>query len=88
MLDPTPARKPRDAAERERKARNQRAWRERNRAGKKPSAVVGVTISFITLDALIEWGWLREGESEDRHQVGRAISALLEDAATTRKKFP
>jgi hypothetical protein len=78
MLDPT------HSAARRRRARaaKQRAYRARQ---KQDLAVYSATISFAVLDALVEWGWLREDEADDRRQVGRAITALLQDAASKNK---
>jgi hypothetical protein len=65
-------------------AKRQRTWRARRRDG---AAVYPVPADALALNFLIDLGWLGESESGDRREVGRAIAALLEDAAR-RHKIP
>jgi hypothetical protein len=60
------------ARQRQGNTARQRAYRSRRR---RDLSVVGVTVSFAVLDALIDWQWLQAGEAEDRREVGRAITA-------------
>jgi hypothetical protein len=83
------ARAPRDAAsidQRKRKARNQKAWRARD-SKRGRTIVCPVAVSPWLLEVMIEdWGCVQASESEDRAEVGKAISALLEDAALHKNK--
>ena len=65
-------------------AKRQRAWRARRRNG---AAVYPVQADAAALNFLIDLGWLTETELADRREVGRAIAALIEDAAR-RHKIP
>src|SRR5262245_28147255 len=53
-------------------------YRARQRDGK---AVYAVELGAAELDWLIRLQWLAEGEASDRDAVGRAIGAMLQDAA-------
>jgi hypothetical protein len=65
-------------------AARQKAWRARRRNG---AAVYPVQADAAALNFLIDLGWLSATESADRREVGRAIAALIEDAAR-RHKIP
>ena len=65
-------------------AARQKAWRARRRNG---AAVYPVQADTSALNFLIDLGWLSENKSADRREVGRAIAALIEDAAR-RHKIP
>ena len=56
----------------------QRRCRELGRQG---CAVYGVVADAAVLDMLVRLGWLHDGDATDPRRVGRAISALLADAA-------
>jgi len=76
---PPPARQPRLKSEPcSARARWQRAWRRRRAAG---VMVVPVEIDAAVLDLLITTGWLAELEAGDKAAIGRAIAAMLKDAA-------
>jgi hypothetical protein len=71
MLHRPPSRRER---QRDRKAR----WRDRQRRGVVcPRAV---EVSAIGLDFLITTHWLREQDAGNLDEIGRAITALLEDS--------
>ena len=78
----TPARPPRSrraaAAECKVRARNQRQWRARQRDG--------IAIAFVPYDSnvinfLIATRWLDPARADDRTEIGKAIAALIADAA-------
>jgi len=84
-LDRRPSRPgtaPRSPADqrRARKARNMRAWRQRDRANK---CCVTVEIDAATLNMLVGLHWLdpRDADADDRRRIGEAIGALLTAAA-------
>lgn len=67
---------------RARKARNQKAWRARNPRRGDCTIMALVPVPAWLLEVMIEdWGCVQASESEDRSEVGKAIFALLEDAA-------
>jgi hypothetical protein len=74
MLQRTPRPDRRRAADRAR----QRRCRELRRQGR---AAYSVVADADVLDMLVKLGWLRDGDATDPRRVGRAISALLADAA-------
>ena len=55
-----------------------RRFRARRRAGK---AVASVEFDAAVLNFLVKLKWLLEAEASDRGAVGRAIGALIRDAA-------
>jgi hypothetical protein len=63
-------------------ALDSKRYRRRHADGR--AVARGVEYDADVLDLLIALGWLREGEADDPKQVGRAITALMEDTA---KKF-
>jgi hypothetical protein len=68
------------AAERQRarKARKQRAYRQRDHAGK---CCVTVEIDADVLDMLCRLHWLDARKADDRRRIGAAIAAMLAAAA-------
>ena len=58
----------------DRKAR----WRDRQRRG--VVCPQGVEVSGIGLDFLISTHWLREEDAADPREIGRAITAMIEDS--------
>jgi hypothetical protein len=72
----------RSAKAKARKARNQKAWRARNPRRGDCTIIAPVPVPAWLLQVMIDpWGCIQESESEDRAEVGKAIAALLEDAA-------
>ena len=63
----------------------QRRWRQRQRKG---AAVLPVAVPdyFALVAALVDDGWLRECESEDRLQVAAAAAAALAEYAAWKAK--
>lgn len=57
----------------------QRRLRERQRAG---VVVAPVVVNDLVVEVLIESGWLKPEQSEDRRQIGRAIAAMQIEMAT------
>jgi hypothetical protein len=72
MLERSPARRDRRAA---RKARYRQRLREHR------IVPADFDVGAAILDLLCRTGWLDERHCSDRHQVGRAIKAMLEEAA-------
>lgn len=72
----SPRAAPATAAEAER--RRKRRYRERVRDHR---VVVGLDVGEVEIEFLIRHRWLAEADCGDRHQIGRAIAALLADAA-------
>jgi hypothetical protein len=73
---------PRPANSRARQSERKRRYRDRQRRG-----VVcprGVEVSAVGLDFLIETHWLREADATDLAQIGRAITAMIEDSGKRR----
>lgn len=58
----------------DRKAR----WRDRQRRG--VVCPQGVELSEVGLDFLISTQWLREEDAADPREIGRAITAMIEDS--------
>ncbi len=65
-------------ARREAAAARKARFRARQRAG---GAVLRVPIQAFNdlVEVLLDTGWLAEGESEDRAEVGRALGLLADD---------
>ena len=61
------------------RARWQRTWRRRVKAG---LIVVPVEVDSAILDLLIRTGWLGESGASDKAAIGRAIGEILRDAST------
>jgi hypothetical protein len=55
-----------------------RRFRQRRRAGK---AVALVEFDAAVIDLLVRTAWLPPDESHDRDAVGRALAAMVADAA-------
>jgi hypothetical protein len=53
-------------------------WRDRQRRG--VVVAQAVEVSAVGLDFLIATYWLREEDAADPVEIGRAISALIEDS--------
>jgi hypothetical protein len=68
---------------REIRRRCRRRYKARQRRGE---AVAPVPYGFSVLHMLIDLNWLQEAESADRRAVGKAIAALLDDAASHHKR--
>jgi hypothetical protein len=67
-----------------RRARWQRAYRQRLKAGR---IVVGVELDAVLIDFLIRLGWLEEKRANDKKAIALAITAVLADAeAASRQK--
>ena len=79
MLDRScqPPRQRRQAA-RERRTRVQRNWRHRQAQGR---IMVPVEVGAEILDLLVRLGWLDAALADDRAEIGKAIGAMIADAA-------
>jgi hypothetical protein len=68
----------RASSRREQRARWQREYRRRQRAGSRIAEV-----SAATIEMLIVTRWLREHEAGDRHAIAKALDALSRELLTS-----
>ncbi|MET4478825.1 hypothetical protein [Bradyrhizobium sp. F1.13.3] len=78
MLSRPPARYRSSADVRERRRTAQQAYRRRLEEGRMS---VSVEIDSDVIEMLIASHWLKDGECEDRAKIGKALGAMVAEAA-------
>jgi len=78
VLDRPPGKPPSRDQRRARRARKQRAWRQRVRDGQR---IAQAPYDDEVIEYLIKWQWLDPAHRHDRREIGSAYFRLVKDAA-------